>query len=890
MKLISTLIALFILTSFLPSSGLAQITNDPWAEPVNLSHSGAATDPTMVVDAQGTFHIIWLDRFNGPTYTEGDGENWEPPVLVRLPFGSLDESSLTSILFKPLLIPDSAGNIHAFWRNADSKLIYSHVPASGFAASQWSESTILDDSAVDLNVAIDAQDRLYLSYVRKNDTTELPAGIYYRQSSDLGNTWSAPTLLYQSAYFRALSEQDAHVQIATASAADGQSVYVVWDNRPRGQVFLIESSDGGNSWSEPEEVGIAGESAGGAIRSNLAVYARGEKVLLLWQTGQPETGCTQNYQWSLDGSATWQPRQSISAGSLGCPQEIQIMDGNDGPIFLATSSQGNFSQVFLLAWDGTQWSDPQVQRPLSSFIDPETGQTVDFDHRQAHLDSGLDLFVLGTGRSEQGDIWWLRRSMTDVGTWFPQELVWSPLTPVTIGTSRFLSLALVAGADNLVHVFWTQTKDADLGKPDTAIYYTRWEAERLWSQPVAILVSPDEVADQPAAALDAAGDLLLVWRRGQEGQIAFSRASADQAVLPEDWSDPQILSDSQRPATSPAILADREGSIYVVYAVPINEGRGIYLTRSQDGGGTWSEPVLAFDGTAAGWDMLDQPHFTVTDNGDLYLLWTRYSLLSGQPAPMTLAFSHSEDGGRTWTQHETAGENPVVWSAITSVGDRSVHRFWQELVNGRLTLWHERSVDNGRTWVRIAPVSVFGETQGMPNLVRDAAGNLHLLQVVDRGQGNLVLQHWRWDGARWGGQPSLNLGVDSNTSIDGLMAGVSPQGDLTAVFSCSVVPSDLTEQQQYELLFTKRSLDLTGTVPTPLPPPIPTAAETRTPTQAIGVVPTPTPTVDIAALASGTTGAGQGNRWGGVVMGALLAGLIVLMAFGFGIWRSRGSP
>ena len=252
-----------------------------------------------------------------------------------------------------------------------------------------------------------------------------------------------------------------------------------------------------------------------------------------------------------------------------------------------------------------------------------------------------------------------------------------------------------------------------------------------------------------------------------------------------------------------------------------------------------------------------------------------------------LAYSRSEDGGRTWSQPETVGENPVVWSAITSVGDRNIHRFWQELVNGRITLWHELSLDNGRTWARIAPVSVFGETRGMPSLVRDTAGNLHLLQVVDRGQGSLVLQHWRWDGQRWGGEPSLNLEVDANTSIDGLIAGVSPQGDLTAVFSGSVAPSDLTKQQQYELLFTKRSLDLTGTIPTSLPPPAPIAVETQIPTQAFDVVPSPTPTVNLAALGVGTVGRASGNSYSGLIFGGLLAGAVVAVAFGFGLMRAR---
>jgi hypothetical protein len=351
MKPLSILIAFFILLAPLPSSGLAQSTNDPWSEPINISHSGAASDPVMVVDPKGTFHLIWLDKFSGPIYTKGDGNQWDSPVPVQLPFSSLDPGSQEPVLLAPTLISDSSGDVHAFWRDDKNRLFYSHISASSFAASSWTESAILDDSAVDFSVAIDVQDRLHLSYVRTKDIPELPAGIYYQQSMDRGDTWSAPTLLYHSPYFRVLSQQNAHVQMVTTDIGDGQAVYTAWDNRPRGQVFWIESNDGGSSWGEPQEVGKAERSAGGTAPSNLDVYARGEKVLRLWQSGQPEAGCTQNYQWSLDGGATWQPQQHITSGSLSCPQGIQIMDGNNG--YLG-------SDVFArLGWN-------PVERPASS--------------------------------------------------------------------------------------------------------------------------------------------------------------------------------------------------------------------------------------------------------------------------------------------------------------------------------------------------------------------------------------------------------------------------------------------------------------------------------------------------------------------------------------------
>jgi hypothetical protein len=884
-KSLSILIAFFILLTFLPSSGLAQTSNDPWSEPINISHSGAASDPVMVVDAKGTVHLIWLDQFSGPMYTKGDGNNWDLPVPVSPPFGSLNAGAQAPTLTRPILIADSSGIIHAFWKDDKNRLFYSHIAASGFAASQWSESAILDDSAVDLSVATDSGDRLHLSYVRTKDTPDVPAGIYYRQSSDQGDIWSAPALLYQSLYLRTLSEQNAHVQVATTDVGDGQSVYVAWDNRPRGQVFWIESKDGGSSWGEPQEVGKAEGSAGGTAPSNLDVYARGEKVLRLWQSGQPEAGCTQNYQWSLDGGATWQPQQHITSGSLSCPQGIQIMDGNNGPVLIVTSDQ-----MYLLAWDGTQWSDPQAQLPLASFIDPETGQTVDFDYRQAHLNAGLDLFVVGSEKSGEGDIWWLRRSMTDVLTWFPQELVWSPVTLATRQASRFLSLALVADAGGLVHVFWSQTNDADLSKPDSAIYYARWEEERLWSQPVAILNSPEEPVDQPAVALDSAGDLLLVWRRGQEGEIAFSRANANQAALPETWSQPQVLSNPQRSASSPGILADREGSIYVVYAVPINEGRGIYLTQSEDGGQTWSDPTQVFDAASAGWVMLDQPRLALTGNGVLHLLWTRYALRSDQPEPLALFYARSQDDGKTWTAPEPVVENPVAWSRILGVGENTVFRFWQESTAGQTTtLWHERSLDNGQTWERIAPISIFGEAVGGPSLAWDGIGELNLLQVVSRSIGKYTLLHWIWDGERWGNGGSLLLDIEQDTILNNLASAISPQGYLSVVLSARVLDQAL-EPHGDELLFTERSVELPEGQPTPSPPVPAAPAVTLLPKLEPTAQPTRTPTPDLADLIS-TVGSGNtsSSSWYGLIFGGVLAGIIVSIIFGVRVWKAMKS-
>ena len=58
-----------------------------WTNPINLSNSGASTNPLIVVDTVGVIHVIWVDEFDGYKYTESaNGVDWTTPVTTQFPF------------------------------------------------------------------------------------------------------------------------------------------------------------------------------------------------------------------------------------------------------------------------------------------------------------------------------------------------------------------------------------------------------------------------------------------------------------------------------------------------------------------------------------------------------------------------------------------------------------------------------------------------------------------------------------------------------------------------------------------------------------------------------------------------------------------------------------
>jgi hypothetical protein len=223
---------------------------------------------------------------------------------------------------------------------------------------------------------------------------------------------------------------------------------------------------------------------------------------------------------------------------LNLSDDIQILQGKWPDLT-------SWRPVFA-AWDGSRWSDPQLQDTLTTFVDPATQNLVQFGCQQGVLIDNVNLFVAGCDSGAGGDTWMLARQLTDIAEWFPQEAVWNQLVSVANSEGRLRSPKLLADERGRLHAFWSQADAVNPNGPGMSIQYARWEAGQ-WSQPETVLTSPDGRTDQPDVAISADNRLYAVWSGGAGGQIYFSQANADQAVLAE-------------PDRCPAV-ADVEGTV-----------------------------------------------------------------------------------------------------------------------------------------------------------------------------------------------------------------------------------------------------------------------------------------------------------------------------------------
>jgi hypothetical protein len=871
----STLLLLFMgVLPSIPAKG--QSVDDNWSQPVNLSESGRAASPVMVIDETGNVHVFWMDEFAGYFYRSSDGESWSDRERLVPPFDS----------YRPVLTLGRGNRVHAFWTDDSNNFYLSRGTLDEMSnGSAWESSGWIAESVVDFGAQANEQGVIQVSYIYNESDDGLSGGVAYRRSNDNGGSWSEPVYLYQTPYIRGLEAGTANIDLASTELGEENLVLTGWDNPVRKQVLLARSLDGGETWDDPFLVDGPDPTDPSMVPSDVHIATFDENALLVWQRANSEGVCNIYYRWSGDSGNTWSDRQRILEDTQGCPQDINFISGGDGYALLQVTFP---FQILFQAWDGAKWSDPQIQSQLSALEDPETFGVINFNCLQFVGNPIRETISMIGCDSTGGDIWFAERNIGNTTTWYPSPPLWIDPVVVSEADTEFGIPILVADQDETMHAIWSQHNEGN--NPLTtrsSIYYARWDGES-WSRPYSILNSPEGSTLQPHAVLDQSDQLLIVWVDSDSNQVYFSKAATSRALRGSDWSIPEPLPAPVPGARSPHILSVGASQVYVIYSVPLNEARGIYMTVSNDNGVTWSEPKKIHDAAQAGWDMADSPYLAKAEDGSLHAVFSRYSLPDSS-GPMGTYYARSEDNGETWSQPDLVEENPVYWSRIVSGSDGILHRIWQSLppLSSSFVVRHQYSLDQGHSWTPPEIISTISLAQSsvITSMAVPSSQVMHLFNTVQTTSGDLSLQHWVWTGDQWLKREDFELDADDIMKLNSLSAAASPTGRVAVIFSGTIKEESSLSDLENMLLFSIRALDIS--IPPSTPRPVLLSSPTPTPQPAVEPTITPTPTIDISALENAAPRQPITNRWTSLGIGLSLAVILVAFALGATVVKRR---
>jgi hypothetical protein len=208
-------------------------------------------------------------------------------------------------------------------------------------------------------------------------------------------------------------------------------------------------------------------------------------------------------------------------------------------------------------------------------------------------------------------------------------------------------------------------------------------------------------------AIDQKGNINLVWLDNSLGYwAAFFSRSIDGGLT---FSNPQNLSNDV--GGSPNMAVDAAGTIYVVWTAATREA---FLTRSSDGI-NFSPPMKISDNMGA-------LSIALGPNGSIYLGWD-----DGSPY-RNVFFSRSNDGGGTFSSPVLLstvlpfGSTPLI--AVDSSDNIDVA--WQDDFGGDTHIWFSRSSDGGATFSESSEVPGTIDSRSL-GMALDSSGDINVI-------------------------------------------------------------------------------------------------------------------------------------------------------------------
>lgn len=340
---------------------------------------------------------------------------------------------------------------------------------------------------------------------------------------------------------------------------------------------------------------------------------------------------------------------------------------------------------------------------------------------------------------------------------------WSQPQEISHSLGFYSSPHILADKYGRLHVFWIENTALDRRQTNSeAICYTLSNGQQ-WAEANDIIAVNGSIRGF-AVILDTTERFHLLLIDQNSGALLYSSADMWEARHPLSWSTPQRVVDERVSGATMVAYANRLFVAYTLWEDPFE----VYFVSSDADDIFWSEPIQLSNISGNRYETALAPSLAYSPEGNLYLVWAQHVLPEGYP-PQRIMFSHSVDGGVTWSEPIQLSAGPYGLPSILVAPDETLYVTYNGAAGtaGRYLLY---STDAGMHWserITIAP-RVGGLTGG--TMALDCAGTLHYASASDEGSGGSAgingVAYSQWSEGRW--RPLHNIagvapGTDNQT-------------------------------------------------------------------------------------------------------------------------------
>lgn len=815
---------------------------DAWLPAANLSQSGGASAALLALASDDSAYSVWWDAVDGLRYTIGevysDAVKWSAARTAAGVDGGQDlrdsQRPVTLPPQRPLLLAGQS-IAHLIYFTNEDQLLHARIVRGRFDAPQR-----IAENATDAAAVVDMSGTLHLAYVVGGSDART-AGIYYsrRSAQPFGS------VIVSTPYLRGASAGDVQLSIA---ADAGRTIVVVWRQRGDARGSFVRSDDGGRSWSDPQEIAPRSGLLGAQSFVSVAATGRGEFELVWRDVGAAGCGIVQRR--SFDGGATWSMPQRVLEDASPCPAQWMLQNRDDG-LWLIGAPQGG--AMLLAVREEGVWQRMGVVQ--MSVLASSQGAARSLLGYQC-LSAAFGMYRIGLiGCDARGDVYVVISRYAGREFLAETRTRWSlPRTLFSAGPApRMMTAARgVAGGD---FVGWTSGRSVTDGQESVFMLSARANNQWLPAQ-IAVQAYGSEtdrsgaiMVRRPSLAADA-GRVHVVWQGGRSGRVFYSSAARRDAGSREGWSAPVALPAPTQIGGAPALAVDPwSRALFVMYPVSYNEERGVYVTRSEDGGTTWQPARKVIDGQA--WPAVDEVRLAVDlRTREWHALFQQMDAADGSGG-RALRYARSSDGGASWSLAEMIlADGDLSAPLLASAGDGRVVVVWNRArpldavtQQGRAAApyetWSRISRDGGRTWTARARVPGFGEISGAPSLAADAAGHVFLGAVGCTPDDSAVLLTTTLDAAGWSAPDSAPLHHPSAEGNTLLLLFDQRSETLDALLRVAAIQADGRLRPQIDVL--QRRVDVLRVAGSPAAATaLPRASPSPAATHMNALIPSPT--------------------------------------------------